>query len=274
MESSGPSVVNSQSSFAVSESDGVFTVTFDRPDLHNAFDDAFIAELTAQFESLASREDIVAVVIAANGKSFSAGADLNWMRRMAGYEHHENLADALALGRMLEALNYLPKPVIARVQGAAFGGGVGLVACCDIAVASETASFCLSEVRLGLVPAMISPYVVDAIGERQARRYFVTAEPFSAARARDMGLVHEVVATDDLDRQVESVLQRIKANGPTAMGVAKRLATGTVGKSQAEALMKHNAHCIADQRASQEGREGIGAFLEKRKPAWTTSNQR
>jgi methylglutaconyl-CoA hydratase len=260
--------MSTQRYFTAEESDGVAVLTLDRPQLHNAFDDLFIAQLTAELDALASRKEVRALVIAANGKSFSAGADLNWMRRMAEYTHQENVADARALGRLLQTLYELPKPVIGRVQGAAFGGGVGLVACCDIVIASEEASFCLSEVRLGLVPAMISPYVVNAIGERQARRYFVTAESFSALEAERLGLVHEVVASENLDQRIEAVLGRIRANGPLAMASAKKLAESVSRGPLDQSLSERNAECIASVRASQEGREGVGAFLEKRKPAW------
>ncbi len=260
--------MNSPRYHSSTESDGVVTLTLNRPELHNAIDDAFVAELTEALDVLAAREAVRAVVIAANGKSFSAGADLNWMRRMADYSHRENVADALALGRLLEALDNLPKPVIGRVQGPAFGGGVGLVACCDIVIASERASFCLSEVRLGLVPAMISPYVVRALGERQARRYFVTAEPFSAEEAQRLGLVHEVAPPEELDDRLQRLLGQLERNGPAAMAAAKTLAL-TAGRSPMdETLIERNAECIAGVRAGQEGREGIAAFLEKRKPAW------
>src|SRR5690606_19141727 len=183
---------------------GVATVTLNRPDRHNAFDDALIAALTQVLRELDADDSVTVVVLAGAGKSFSAGADLNWMRRMADYGREENLADAEALAALMETLNGLDKPTIARVQGAAFGGGVGLVACCDIAIAADTASFCLSEVRLGLIPAVISPYVVTAIGERAARRYFVTAERFDAREAHRLGLVHEVVPAAGLDARVDA----------------------------------------------------------------------
>lgn len=260
--------MNKERYFSSETKDGVATLTLDRPEVHNAFDDAFIAELTAELERLAARRELRAVVLRANGKSFSAGADLNWMRRMADYSDEENIADALALGRLLQTLDDLPKPVIGRVQGAAFGGGVGLVACCDIAVASQNVSFSLSEVRLGLVPAMISPYVVNAMGERQARRYFVTAERFSAREAQRLGLVHEVVAETELDERIEALLRQIKTNGPAAMAAAKALAADVSRGPLDDAMARRNAECIARMRASPEGREGIAAFLEKRKPAW------
>jgi methylglutaconyl-CoA hydratase len=208
------------------------------------------------------------VVLAASGQSFSAGADLNWMRRMADYSYQQNLADALALAELMRTLNNLAKPTIAKVQGPAYGGGVGLVACCDIAVASETASFSLSEVRLGLIPAVISPYVVNAIGERQARRYFLSAERFGAREAQRIGLVHEVVAAEELDGAVARLLDTLAGNSPAAMAAAKDLARA-VSRGPIDATMiEDTARRIAEIRASPEGREGLNAFLDKRKPSW------
>ena len=194
--------------------DGVATVTLNRADVHNAFNDAVIADLTDALRRLGDDDKVRAVVLRAEGKSFSAGADLGWMQRMAGYGHAENLRDAGALAELMRVLNFLPKPTVARVQGAAFGGGVGLVACCDIAIASDAAAFSLSEVRLGLIPAVISPYVVAAIGERAARRYFLTAERFDAAEALRIGLVHQVVPADQLDAAVDAILTRCPRADP------------------------------------------------------------
>lgn len=247
---------------------GVATLTLNRPELHNAFDDVLISELSAELNRLQADPAVRVVVLAAAGKSFSAGADLNWMRRMAGYSQPENFQDAMVLADLMYTLDGLAKPTLAKVQGAAYGGGVGLVACCDIAIAAETASFRLSEVALGLIPAVISPYVVNAIGERQARRYFITAERFSAAEAQRMGLVHQVVAPEALDRRVEQLFKTLADNGPAAMIAAKKLARA-VSRGPIDAAMREDtARRIAEIRASAEGREGLTAFLDKRKPAW------
>jgi len=247
---------------------GCATVTLNRPELHNAFDDALIANLTAELARLAADEKVRVVVLAAAGKSFSAGADLNWMRRMADYTRQENVADAMALAELLRTLAELPKPTIARVQGAAFGGGVGLVAACDIVLASTRASFCLSEVKLGLIPATISPYVIAAIGPRAARRYFISAERFDAGRALQLGLAHEVVPEEELDAALESLVERLLANGPEAMAAAKRLVADVAWRPVDETLLRETAERIADARASAEGKEGLAAFLEKRAPGW------
>jgi len=257
----------SDAAIRVEAADGVATVTLNRPDRHNAFDDALIARLTRAFEDLGADPAVRAVVLAAEGRSFSAGADLGWMQRMAGYSEAENLADARALGRLMHVLNDLPKPTVALVQGAAIGGGVGLVAACDIAIAAEPAVFALSEVRLGLVPAVISPFVVQAIGARAARRYFLTAERFDAATARDLGLVHRVVPAADLAAEGRQVLARLAEGGPTAQAAAKRLIFDVMDRPPADVL-DDTARLIAEIRASDEGREGVAAFLEKRKPAW------
>ena len=248
---------------------GTARLTMNRPQIHNAFDDALIAQLTADLQALAANPQVRAVVLAAAGKSFSAGADLNWMRRMADYSEAENLHDANQLSRLLNTLNRLPKPTIARVQGAAFGGGVGLVACCDMAVAAERASFCLSEVKLGLIPATIGPFVVDAIGNRNARRYFLTAERFSAAEARRIGLLHEVVADEAaLDAAIDELLAALAAGGPAAQFEAKELIFAVDKKPIDEAVRGDTAARIARIRASDEGREGLNAFLGKRKAEW------
>ncbi|MBT5415644.1 MAG: enoyl-CoA hydratase/isomerase family protein [Rhodospirillaceae bacterium] len=247
--------------------DGRATVTLNRPEVHNAFDDALIAALRGVLDDLAARDEVRLVVLASEGKSFSAGADLNWMKRMAGYSEAENLADSMALAHMLQRLDTMPVPTIARVQGAALGGGVGLVACCDVAVASEGAKFSLSEVRLGLIPATIGPYVLNAIGPRQARRYFLTAERFDAAEAQRIGLVHAVCAPDDLDTTVDAVAGELLKGGPAALRQGKALIERVTG-GVPEAVLADTAERIARIRAEAEGREGVAAFLEKRKPSW------
>jgi methylglutaconyl-CoA hydratase len=244
--------------------DGVATIRMNRPDVHNAFDDRLIAELTAELRRL----EVRCVVLAANGKSFSAGADLNWMQRMAAYSEAENLRDAVAMAGLMRTLYGMRKPTVARVQGAAFGGGVGLVACCDIAVASTEASFSLSEVRLGLIPSVISPYVIAAIGERQARRYFLTAERFGAEEARRIGLVHEVTGADRLDEVVNEITAALLKGGPHALAAARALIADVARHPLDDALMEETARRIAAMRVAPEGREGLAAFLEKRKPAW------
>ncbi|MCC5812987.1 MAG: enoyl-CoA hydratase/isomerase family protein [Ectothiorhodospiraceae bacterium] len=249
--------------------DGIATLMLNRPERHNAFDDVLIADLTAELTRLEFLDEVRVVVLAGAGKSFSAGADLNWMKRMAGYSREDNYRDAMALAELMETLDALTKPTIARVQGAAFGGGVGLVACCDIAIASDAASFCLSEVRLGLIPAAISPYVTKSVGEKQARRYFITAERFDAVEARRIGLVHEVVPADELNARIGELTAQMRGNGPLAMAAAKQLARDVSRAPVDRGMMDDTSRRIADIRVSPEGQEGIGAFLEKRKPAWT-----
>ena len=246
----------------------VARVRLTNPDKHNAFDDELIRGLTGAFLLLGGSDDVRAVVLESEGKSFSAGADLNWMKRMAGYDYAENKADAMALAKLLNVINYLPKPTIALVQGAAFGGGVGLVSACDIAIGTERASFSLSEVKLGLIPGVISPYVVDAIGQRAARRYFQTAERFSAAEAHRLGLLHEVVTDEDaLAEAGQRIVDALLAVGPKATAEAKDLVFA-VDRPLTEEVIEDTAERIARVRASDEGKEGVGAFLEKRKPAW------
>lgn len=247
---------------------GIARLTMNRPEVHNAFDDALIAELTTALERLAGESSVQVVVLAAAGKSFSAGADLNWMRRMAQFSREDNLADALGLGRLMQALDTLPQPSVARVQGAALGGGVGLVACCDIALACEQAVFGFSEVKLGLIPAVIAPYVVRAMGERQARRYFATGERFDACRARELGLVHEVLPAEELTPGLERILETLAGNAPGAMVEAKRLAGFVARAPLDQTMLDETARRIAERRASSEGREGVAAFLEKRRPSW------
>lgn len=247
---------------------GVATLTLNRPDKHNAFDDALIAELDDRLERIAADTGVRLVVLAAGGKSFSAGADLNWMRRVADYSEDDNFDDAMALANMLKRLDELGKPTIARVQGHAFGGGVGLVACCDIAVAATPAKFCLSEVRLGLMPSAISPFVVRAIGARAARRYFQTAERFDTAEACRIGLVHRAVAPDELDEAVEEIITNLLQGGPAAQAAAKEFIALNLRQPINKELLRDAAKRIANLRASDEGREGLSAFLEKRKPDW------
>ncbi|AJE04712.1 enoyl-CoA hydratase/isomerase family protein [Geobacter pickeringii] len=247
---------------------GIATLTMNRPELHNAFDDALIATLTGELRRLESDDAVRVVVLAAAGRSFSAGADLSWMRRMADYTREENLADALGLAELMGTLATLKKPTIAAVQGAAYGGGVGLVACCDIAIASRRATFCLSEVKLGLIPAVISPYVVEAIGPRAARRYFQSAESFGGDEAHRLGLVHEVTAEEELSGAVERLAAGLLANGPRAMAAAKELVARVAAGPVDGAMIRDTAERIAATRASDEGKEGLSAFLEKRKPAW------
>lgn len=256
------------------ESNGVARLTLNRPEVHNAFNDALIAEMASALDALERDTQVRAVILGSNGKSFSAGADLNWMRAMASYSHAENLRDAEALGDLMHRLDSLKKPTIALVQGPAFGGGVGLVACCDIAIAGQRASFCLSEVKLGLIPAVISPYVVAAMGPRAARRYFLTAERFSAEKAMALGLVHEVVADDGLDAAAESLIAELLAAGPIAVQEAKDLIAAVAFRPPDAVLRQDTAERIARIRASDEGREGLTAFLEKRPPNWRDANSR
>lgn len=248
---------------------GRATLLMNRPDIHNAFDDGLIAALTAELKRLEAAPEVRLVLLTASGKSFSAGADLNWMKRMADYSPEENLADARRLAGLMKTLNDLSKPTIALVQGAAFGGGVGLVAACDIAIASPRAAFCLSEVRLGLIPSAISPYVIAAIGPRAARRYFLTAERFGADEALRLGLIHEIVPEEELAAAGERLSAQLLQNGPQALAEAKRLIFDVAHRPVDAALSEETARRISDIRATAEGREGLGAFLEKRKPSWS-----
>jgi methylglutaconyl-CoA hydratase len=248
---------------------GVARLVLDRPEIHNAFDDALIASLTEALLRVEADPGVRVVVLAGEGRSFSAGADLNWMKRMALYSEEENRRDADALARLMRTLDQLAKPTVAAVHGAAIAGGCGLVACCDVAIASERASFSVSEVRLGLIPAVIGPYVVDAIGQRAARRYVLTAETFDAREALRIGLVHAVVPADALAAEVDVLCARIAANGPAAVAAAKRLLRDVARAPLDDALVAETARRIAAIRVSPEGREGIASFLEKRKPGWT-----
>lgn len=248
-------------------SDGIVRVTLDRAKVHNAFDDALIAELTGLLAGIGRDPTVHAVVLTGAGKSFSAGADLNWMRRMAGYDEAQNLEDARRLEALLRTLDELPKPTVAMVNGPAIGGGVGLVAACDIAIASDDAIFALSEVRLGLIPAVISPYVVRAMGARACRRYFLTGERFAAAEALRLGLLHEIVPAERLRTRVDELLGKLLCGGPEAQREAKALIR-QVRELDGALLGEATARAIAQRRASAEGKEGVKAFLEKRQPVW------
>lgn len=248
----------------------VATLTLNRPSSHNAFDSGLIRELDEALAGLEATKPR-AMILTGAGATFSAGADLNWMRSMAKASEHENFGDAMALARCLRRLDNLPFPTIARINGSAYGGGVGLASCCDIAITVDGAKFCLSEVKLGLVPAVISPYVIAAIGARQARRYFLSAEVFGAETAKAMGLVHECVSAGELDDCVDRVVHWLGKGGPRAMAEAKRLIhdhSPAQTDLQMENQDKANAHLIATLRVSQEGQEGLGAFLDKRPAAW------
>jgi methylglutaconyl-CoA hydratase len=252
----------------VEKKDGVARVTLDRPEVRNAFDDALIKRLHENFLALGEDKAVRVVILAGNGPAFCAGADLNWMKRMAGYDYAANLRDAQALADMLAALDRMPKPTIARVHGAAFAGGTGLVAACDIAVGTSEAKFCFSEAKLGLSPATISPHVIRAIGERAARRYFLTAEVFDAAEAHRIGMLSLLVASSEIDSEIEKLLTHLLAGGPEAMKQIKDLVRAVASRPLDDALVAETAKRIAEIRVSPEGREGIASFLEKRKPAW------
>jgi methylglutaconyl-CoA hydratase len=255
-------------SIQISNQGAIRTLTLSRPDVRNAFNDEVIAELKAAFIDAGLAADVRCVVLAAEGPAFCAGADLNWMRRMADYTRDENLADAGQLAAMLRAIYECPKPTIARVQGDVFAGGVGLVAACDMAVSVDTATYCLSEVKLGLIPATISPYVIRAMGARASHRYFLTAERFSAAEAHRIGLVHEVVAADALDAKVAELTHALAIASPNAVRACKRLVQDVAERDIDDALVAHTVAGIADIRSSDEGKEGVQSFLQKRKPSW------
>jgi methylglutaconyl-CoA hydratase len=256
----------------VTVNERVAYVTLDRPELRNAFNEQAIAELALAFDELGRHELVRAVVLCANGPAFCAGADLNWMKKMAGYSDSENRADAMRLADMLRTIYLCPKPTIASVQGDCYAGGMGLVAACDIAVSVDTANFCLSEVKLGLIPATISPYVIKAMGENAARRYFLTAERFGAHEAHRIGFVHEVVAPDALETTTAALAQTLSNNSPNAVREAKKLVREIAGQPMTDdsldVLLDDTAGRIAAIRASLEGREGVASFLEKRRPSW------
>lgn len=265
-------IINNKVTCSIDER-GVATVTLNNPDKHNAFDDTIIATLTQQFNAIAKNSAVKVMILVSTGKSFSAGADLGWMKRMASYSYDDNLKDANLLAEMLYALNFMPQPTIAQIQGAAFGGAVGLASCCDIVVASEKASFCLSEVKLGLIPATISPYVVNAIGLKASRRYFQTAERFFADKAQQIGLVDEITTNEHLESKVETLVRALLANGPDAVRQAKQLAFDVAYQPINAELMRETSERIAAIRVSPEGQEGLSAFFDKRSPSWINSEE-
>ena len=257
----------------VDKKDGVARVTLNRPEVRNAFDDSLISELKKTFEEIGNDKTVRVLVLAGNGPAFCAGADLNWMKRMAGYSYEQNLADAQGLAGMLAALDRLPKPTIARVHGPAFAGGTGLVAACDIAVGAPEAKFCFSEAKLGLVPSTIGPHVMRAIGERAARRYFLSAEVFGAEEAHRLGLLSILVPSSELDSKVDSLIKDLLAGGPEAHAKIKQLVRSIANRPLDDALIAGTARSIAEVRVSPEGREGIASFLEKRKPGWVKNGR-
>ncbi|MBL8332816.1 MAG: enoyl-CoA hydratase/isomerase family protein [Rubrivivax sp.] len=246
----------------------VAEVWLNRPEVRNAFNSALIAELTEAFRSLGADPGVRAIVLGGRGKAFCAGADLNWMREMGGYTWDENKADAGRLADMLWTIYSCPVPVVGRIHGDCYAGGMGLAATCDVLVAAEGMHFCLSEARLGLLPATIGPYVVRALGEQASRRYFITAERLPAARAQALGFVHELAAPEALDARVSEIVGALVANGPAAVKASKRLVQDLAGRTIDAGLRDDTARRIADIRASTEGREGVQAFLDKREPAW------
>ena len=252
----------------VEKKDGVARVTLNRPEVRNAFDDALIASLRKAFDELGGDPSVRVMVLGGNGPAFCAGADLNWMRRMAGYDYAANLRDAQGLADMLATLDRMPKPTIARVHGPAFAGGTGLVAACDIAVGTSEAKFCFSEAKLGLSPATISPHVIRAIGERAARRYLLTAEVFDAEEAHRIGMLSLLVPPSEIDSEIEKLLAHLFAGGPEAMRKIKELIRAVCNRPLDDALVADTAKRIAEIRVSPEGKEGIASFLEKRKPSW------
>jgi methylglutaconyl-CoA hydratase len=249
----------------------VAEIWLNRPEVRNAFNEGVIAELGAAFRSLATDSEVRVVVLGGHGKAFCAGADLSWMRQMAGFDWDQNRADAQVLADMLWLIYSCPVPVVGRIHGDCYAGGVGLASVCDVLVASDNVNFCLSEAKLGLLPATISPYVIRAMGEQASRRYFVTAERFTATQAHAMGFVHELCAADALDAKVDEIVATLCANGPKATRACKKLVQDVAGLSITPALREETARRIADIRASDEGREGVQSFLNKRKPAWLPS---
>ncbi|WP_350295722.1 enoyl-CoA hydratase/isomerase family protein [Limnohabitans sp. Rim8] len=253
---------------SVTVQDQVARITLTRPEVRNAFNAEVIAQIKSAFEAVGTRDDVRCVVLAAEGPAFCAGADLNWMRRMADYTRDDNLADASELAAMLRAIYECPQPTIARVQGDVYAGGMGLVAACDMAVSVDSAHYCLSEVKLGLIPATISPYVIRAMGARAAHRYFLTAERFSAQEAHRIGLVHEVTSAEVLDVKMNELTQALVSASPNAMRVCKKLVQDVAEREINDALVRMTVEGIADIRASSEGKEGVQSFLQKRKPNW------
>lgn len=255
---------------------GVARLTLNRPEVHNAFDDSLIAELNAHLEKLhdlASSGDVRVMVLGSEGKSFSAGADLNWMKRMVDYDLEDNLADSRKLSALMHGLDTLPCPTVCRVQGAAFGGAVGLAACCDIVIASNKAKFCLSEVKIGLSPAVISPYVQRALGPRQTRRYALSAEIMDAPTALGLGLAHQVVDPDALDSAVDAMIDTLLQGSPQAQRATKALLAAVAQAPDSDATREHTCQVIAKLRVSDEGQEGLASFFDKRRPAWTSPEE-
>ncbi|MGR4869011.1 enoyl-CoA hydratase/isomerase family protein [Variovorax sp. LARHSF232] len=251
------------------QADGpVARIWLNRPELRNAFDDEVIGELSAAFAQVVVQPQVRVIVLGARGPAFCAGANLNWMRRAADFTREQNTQDAAGLAAMLRTIHESPKPVIARIQGDVYAGGMGLVAACDMAVSVDTANYCLSEVKIGLIPATISPYVLRAMGTRTAQRYFLTAERFSAAEAQRIGFVHEVVSADALDAKVDELVKALCNASPAAVRACKQLIADVAGREIDDALVAETVQGIADIRASAEGREGVQAFLQKRKPNW------
>lgn len=247
---------------------GIATITLNRPEVHNAFNEAVMDELTALVKKAEEDKGVRALVLRGNGKSFCAGGDLNWMRKSANYSYDENVEDAMRLGVLLKTLNFLPKPTIALVHGNIFGGGVGLASCCDILVAETGAQFCLSEVRIGLIPSIIAPYVINAMGERMARRYFMTAERFDAETAYRIGFAHEVAAAGQLDAAADKIIGALLDGAPLAQGRGKKLMLELAGKPIDDKVIDLTVRQIAEARASDEGKEGLTAFLNKTEPSW------
>ncbi len=247
----------------------IATITMNRPEVHNAFNEDMIQELTDAFASMGGRDDVRAIVLKGNGKSFSAGGDLNWMRRTAEYNFDDNFEDAMKLGWLLKTINTCPKPTIAVVHGNAFGGGVGLTACCDIAIAEQNTNFCLSEVKIGLIPSIIAPYVVSAIGQRQARRYFMTAERFTANKAQEIGLVHEALSKEEISNTLDDIIASLMNGAPNAQIMGKDLIHKINNREIDDKVINYTARKIAEARAADEGKDGLSAFLNKQEPSWS-----
>ena len=259
-----------QTILASHNDNGVLTLTMNRADVHNAFNTTMISELTSALITANEADDVRVVIVTGSGRSFSAGADMNWMRSLVNASQEDNERDALQLAALMRTLNYLSKPTIARINGPAFGGGLGLIAACDITIAVDTALFGLTEARLGLAPAVISPYVIRRIGERFARRYFLTAERFDSQQALSIGLIQQRVTIDDLDNEVESVVSELLKGGPDAVITCKELVYAVAGHNEEtqKTMDEYTSKVIAGLRIMDEGQEGLAAFLEKRKPSW------
>lgn len=255
------------------DASGVTTITLNRQKKHNAFDDQMVAKLTAALEKTMANPKTRVLVLAAEGTTFSAGADLHWMKRAGQYSYEDNLNDAESLAHLLKTMNEMPLPTIAKVQGPAFGGALGLISCCDISIATTNASFAFSEVKIGLIPATISPYIIEAIGVHKARQYFTTGETFDAKKAAQLGLINEVVEEMQLDDAIAQLIATLLKNSPAAMQAAKQLTRDLGRKPMNDALIKDTCRRIADIRLSKEGQEGLSAFLEKRQPSWQRENQ-